>query len=175
MLFLVVIPVCSDKTSSSTSRDSIGTSRKTGSGNYCKTLRAIQRSDQSYSPFQMLVRFGKTRPPLQRVGIPQVVQGNGPPETTVKLLARSNDWIKRYGAFQLLFRSGATRRRLHRVGIPQVVQGKVLPETTVNIVKRSTGRIRSYGLFQQQLRSCATRPPLQLVGIPQVVQGNWPS
>jgi hypothetical protein len=26
--------------------DSIGTSRKTGSRNYCKTLRAIQQSDQ---------------------------------------------------------------------------------------------------------------------------------
>jgi hypothetical protein len=33
-------------TSSSTSRDSIGTTRKTASGNYCKTLRAIQRLDQ---------------------------------------------------------------------------------------------------------------------------------
>jgi hypothetical protein len=29
-------------TSSSTSRDSIGTKKKTAFGNYCKTLRAIQ-------------------------------------------------------------------------------------------------------------------------------------
>jgi hypothetical protein len=42
-----VIAVWDNKTSSSTSRDSIGTSRKTGSGNYCKTLRSIQLSDQN--------------------------------------------------------------------------------------------------------------------------------
>jgi hypothetical protein len=40
-LFSAVIPVWRDKTSTSTSRESIGTSRKTGSGNYCKTLNTI--------------------------------------------------------------------------------------------------------------------------------------
>jgi hypothetical protein len=44
--FSVVIPVWGDKTSSSSSRDSIGRTRKRASGNYCKYLRAIQRSDQ---------------------------------------------------------------------------------------------------------------------------------
>jgi hypothetical protein len=53
--FLVVIPVWSDKTSSSTSRDSIGTSRKTGSGNYYKTVRAIQRSDQKLQSFSAVI------------------------------------------------------------------------------------------------------------------------
>ena len=48
--FSVVILVRLDKTSSSTSRDSIGTSMKTASGNYCKTLRAIQRSDHKFWP-----------------------------------------------------------------------------------------------------------------------------
>jgi hypothetical protein len=34
-------------TSTSSTRDSIGNTRKTASGNYCKTLSAIQRSDQN--------------------------------------------------------------------------------------------------------------------------------
>jgi len=37
------IPVWRDMTSTSTSRDSIGTTRKTASGNNCETLSAIQR------------------------------------------------------------------------------------------------------------------------------------
>jgi len=50
-----VILVWRDKTSSLMSRDSIGTSRKTGSGNNCKTLRAIQRSDQKLWPFSTVI------------------------------------------------------------------------------------------------------------------------
>jgi hypothetical protein len=42
-------------TSTSTSRDSIGTTRKTASGNYCETLSAIQRSDQMLSPFSPVI------------------------------------------------------------------------------------------------------------------------
>jgi hypothetical protein len=43
-------------TSSSTSRDSIGTTRKTASGNYCKTLRAIQRLNQKLWPFSAVIQ-----------------------------------------------------------------------------------------------------------------------
>jgi hypothetical protein len=43
--FSAVIPVWRDKTSSSTSRDSIGNTRKTVSENYLKTMSTIQRSD----------------------------------------------------------------------------------------------------------------------------------
>jgi hypothetical protein len=39
----------------STSRDSIGTTRKTASGNYCETVSAIQRSDQMLSPFSPVI------------------------------------------------------------------------------------------------------------------------
>jgi len=42
-------------TSSSTSRDSIGTTRKTASGNYSETLSAIQRSDQMLWPFSPVI------------------------------------------------------------------------------------------------------------------------
>jgi hypothetical protein len=57
-------------TSSSTSRDSIGTTRKRASGNFCKTLSAIQLSDEKFGPFQLLSLSGATWHPLQRVGIP---------------------------------------------------------------------------------------------------------
>jgi hypothetical protein len=54
-LFSAVILVWRDKTSSSRSRDSIGTSRKTGYGNYYKTLRAIQLSNQKLRPFSTVI------------------------------------------------------------------------------------------------------------------------
>jgi len=44
--FSAVIPVWLNKASSSRSRDSIANTRKTASGNYCKTLSAIHRSDK---------------------------------------------------------------------------------------------------------------------------------
>jgi len=40
---------------------------------------------KSYGAFQLLFWSLATRPPLQRVGIPEVVQGNGPQETTVNI------------------------------------------------------------------------------------------
>jgi len=46
MALFAVILVWRHKTSSSTSRDSIDSTRKWASGNYCKYLSAIQQSDQ---------------------------------------------------------------------------------------------------------------------------------
>jgi len=37
------------------SRDSIGTTRKKATGNYCKTLSAFQRSDQKLCPFSAFI------------------------------------------------------------------------------------------------------------------------
>jgi hypothetical protein len=48
---LAVMLVWYEKTSSSLSTDSIATTRKTASRNYCKKLRSIQRSDQKLEPF----------------------------------------------------------------------------------------------------------------------------
>jgi len=87
---------------------------------------ANQLSDQKLWPFSTVFRCGATRPPIHRVGIPLVIQGKRPPETTVKLSWRSNGRIKRYGPFQFLFRSGPTRPHIHRVGIQSVIQGKRL-------------------------------------------------
>jgi len=165
-LFSAVIPVWRDKTSTSPSRESIGTSRKTGSGNYCKTLSSFQLSDQRLRPFQLLFWSGATRPPLQRVGIPYVLQGKRAPETTAKLWERSNGRIKSYGPFQLLFRSSATTPHLQRVHIPEVLQVKRPPETTVKLWARSNGRIKSYGPFHLLFQSGATRLPIHRVGIP---------
>jgi hypothetical protein len=53
--FSTVIPVWLHKASSSTSRDCIGTTRKTDSGNYCETLIAIQRSDRKLCPFSPFI------------------------------------------------------------------------------------------------------------------------
>ena len=36
-------------------KDSMGNTRKTASGNYCKTLSAIQRSDQKLWPFSAVI------------------------------------------------------------------------------------------------------------------------
>jgi hypothetical protein len=128
--------------------DSIGTSRKTASATTVILWAGSNGRIKSYGTFQLLFWSRTTRPPLQRVGIPYVVQENRLPETTVNIWAQSNTRIKSYGAFQLLFRSGATKPPLHRVGIQQVVKGKGFPETTVNIGARSNNRIRSYALSQ---------------------------
>jgi len=112
-------------------RDSMGNTMKTTSGNYCTTFIAIQRSDQKLLPFSTVIPVWSDKTPIHRVGIPSVIQGKRPPETSVKLSWRSNGRIKSYGPFQLLFRSGATRPPIHRVGIPWVVQGKRTTETTV--------------------------------------------
>jgi len=61
MRFSAVIPVWRDKTSSSTSRDSIGSTRKQASGNYCKYLRSIQRSDQKLWPFSDVIPVSRDK------------------------------------------------------------------------------------------------------------------
>jgi hypothetical protein len=123
--FSVVLLVWQNKTSASSSRDSIGRTRKMGFGNYCKNIWArSNRWIKSDGPFQLLFRSGTTRPPLHRVGIPKILQGKRVPETTLKLLARSNNRIKSYSLFLLLFSSSMTRPLLPQVGIPYVEQGK---------------------------------------------------
>jgi hypothetical protein len=81
--FSAVIAVRRDKTSSSTSRDSICNTRKTAFRNYCKTLSAIQRSDQKLWPFSAVipVRRDKTCSSTSRDSI-----GNTRKTTSHKLL-----------------------------------------------------------------------------------------
>ena len=107
--FSAVIPVWCHKTSSSSGRASIGNKSKWISRIYGNCLSMINGLIKSYGAFQLLFRSGVKRPPLQRVRIPQVVEGNETPETTVNFRGRSNGRIKSQAIFQLLFRSGATR------------------------------------------------------------------
>jgi len=53
--FWAIIPFWRDKTSYSTSRDSIGNTRETVSENYLKTVTAIQRMDQKLWPFWAVI------------------------------------------------------------------------------------------------------------------------
>jgi hypothetical protein len=55
MALSAVILVWLNKVSSSMSRNSIGNTRKTASGNYCETFSAIQRSDQMLLPFSVVI------------------------------------------------------------------------------------------------------------------------
>jgi len=48
-----------DQISSSPSSDSKATIRNTASGNSCKNLKAIQQLDQSYDPFDPLLKGGR--------------------------------------------------------------------------------------------------------------------
>jgi len=124
--FSTVIPVWRDKTSYSSSRNSIGNTRKAAFENYCKTLSAIQRSDQKLWPYSTVIPVwsDKTSYSSSRNSIGNTRKTAS--ETTVKLSWRSNGRIKSYGPIQLLFRSGATRPPLHRAGIPSVIHGKRL-------------------------------------------------
>jgi hypothetical protein len=83
MAFSAVIPVWRHKTSSSSGRASIGNKRKRVSGYYGNCLSTINGLIKSYRAFELLFWYRATRPPLQVVGLPYVVQGNGPRETTV--------------------------------------------------------------------------------------------
>jgi hypothetical protein len=47
-------------------------------------LREIQRSDQSYGPFEPVLWSLATRPPPHRVAIQHLLQGKKRPETPVK-------------------------------------------------------------------------------------------
>jgi hypothetical protein len=59
-LFRTVTLAWRDQTSSSPSIDSSSTSWKRASGNFSKSLTAIQRSDQSYGHFEPLLKRGAT-------------------------------------------------------------------------------------------------------------------
>jgi hypothetical protein len=86
--------------SSSLNSDSIAPPTKTASGNPCKNLSAIQRSEQKLWPFWADTQVRPTRHPRHRVAISYQTQGKQPLETAVKFWERSNSRIKRYGPFE---------------------------------------------------------------------------
>jgi len=153
----------------------MGNTRKTASENYCKTLSAIQRSDQKLWPCSTVIpvwrdntSYSASRDSMGNTR--KTASGN-----YYKTFSwRSNGRIKSYGPFQLLFWSGATRPPIHRVGIPSVIQGKRHPETTLKLWVLYNSWIKSYGPFQLLFRCGVTRPCIQRVGIPSVIQRKRP-
>jgi hypothetical protein len=85
MAFRTVHPAWLDQISSSPSIDSSSTPWKSASGNSCKSLIAIQRSDRKLWPFEPSIKPGWTRPHDHRVSIPHPMRGTGHPETRVKV------------------------------------------------------------------------------------------
>jgi len=77
--------VCSGEYSASPRSDSTSTPRKPASGNSCKNLMAINGRIKSYGPFDPVLWYGATRPPLHRVAIPHLLHRNLRPETVVKI------------------------------------------------------------------------------------------
>jgi len=150
-----------DKTSSSTSRDSIGISRKTGSENYCQTLSAIQRSDQKLGPVSAVIPVwrDKTSSSMSRdsIGISRKT-ASGNYCKTLSAIQRSDQKLWLFSAVIAVLH-GKTCSSTSRDSIYST--RKQASKTIVNIGARSNNLIKSYGLFQLQFRSCATRPPLQ--------------
>jgi len=97
MAFRTVHPAWLDQTSSSSSIDSSSTPWKSASGNSCKSLIPIQRSDRKLWPFEPSMKPGSTRAHHHRVSIPHPLHGKGHPETPVKVRSRSNSRIESYG------------------------------------------------------------------------------
>jgi len=86
----------------SSSSDSTSTPRKTTSGNFCKNLRAIQRSDQKLWPFRTRTLVWSAETSIHRVAIPHLFQEKRRPKTLVKISGRPNDRIKSYDPFKSL-------------------------------------------------------------------------
>ena len=95
-----------DQTSSSPSSDSIATPRETTSRNWCKDLSVIQQSDQNLWPFWAVTQVWPTTAPRHLITIPSLPQAKGLTDTSLKLSAWSNGWIKSYRHFELLLKLG---------------------------------------------------------------------
>ena len=160
-----VILVWLHKASSSTIRDSISNTRKTPSGNYCKTWSAIQRSDQNSWPFSAFIPAWRdmTSSSTSRDSIGTARKtASGNYCETVSAIQQSDQMLSPFSpvipvwlhkAFSSTSRDsiGSTRKR------PS--------ETTVKFGARANGRIKKYGPFHLLFRSGSTRPPLQRLGI----------
>jgi len=116
----------------SSSSDSTSTPRKTASGNSCKFLRAIQRSDQKLWPFRTGTLFSRddtsASPSSDSTSTPRkTASGN-----SCKILRE----IQRSDPKLWPFRTGTLvsgdDSSTHRVAIPHLLLGKRRPETPVN-------------------------------------------
>jgi len=100
--FWAVTLVWRDRTFASQRRDFIATKRKKASRNSCKNLSTIQRSDKKLRRFWAVTVVWHDETCSSPSSDSMLQQGKQPPETTVKIWARSNDQIKHYSPFELL-------------------------------------------------------------------------
>jgi hypothetical protein len=166
-----VIPVWCDKTSYSASRDSIRNTRKTASGNYCKTFIAIQRSDQKLWPFSTVIPVwsDKTSYSSSRDSTGNTRKtASGNYCKTFMAIQRSDQKLWPFSTVIPVWsdKTSYSASRDSMGNTRKTASGR----TSVKLSWRSNGRIKSYGPFQLLFRSGATRPPLQRVGIPWVIQ-----
>jgi hypothetical protein len=130
-------------TCSSSSSDSIATTRKTASGNNCKNLGTIQLSDQNLVPFLVVTLVWRDRTfasqsrdciaTTRKMAYTNSCKNSG-------VIHRSDKTLRRFWAVMLI-RLDETSS--YRVAIPFLPQGKQLPETTVKIWARSHGQIKT--------------------------------
>ena len=91
-----------DQTSSSPSIDSTSTPWKRASGNFIKSLIAIQRSDQKFLPFRTVTLAWR-----DQTSSSQSIDSTSTPwkrasRNSIKISSRSNGRIKSYGHFEPL-------------------------------------------------------------------------
>jgi hypothetical protein len=181
-----------DKTSYLTSKDSIDTTMKTVSGNYCKIFSAIQRSNQKLWPFWAVITvwLDNTSSSTSRDSICTIRKtASGNCCRTLSAIQRSNQKLWPFWAVITIWRdntssstsrdsicttwktaSGNYRRTLSAIQRSDQklwpFQGKRSPETTYELWVWSNCWIKRFGPFKLLLQSGATIPPLQRVGIP---------
>ena len=151
-------------TSSSLSKDSIGTIRKTATGNHCKTLSAIQLSDLKLWRFWAIIAVDKTSSSTSRDYIGNIRKSVC--ENYCKILSaikRSDQKLWPFSVVIPVWRDkSCSSTRRDSIGNTR----KMASKTTVKLWARSNGQIKSYGPLQLLFQYGATRPPPQRVGIP---------
>jgi len=133
MAFQTVHPAWLDQTSSSSSIDNSSTPWKSASGNSCKSLIAIQRSDRKLCPFrtihQVWLDQTSSSPSIDSSST-QWKSASGNSRKSLIPIQRSD---RKLLPFEPSIQPGSTRPHHHRVSIPHPLYGKVHPETPVKV------------------------------------------
>jgi len=158
MAFRPVHPAWLDQTSSSSSIDSSSIAWKSSSGNSCKSLIAIQRSDRKLWPFRTVHQGWLDETSSSPSIDPSSTAWKNSSGNSCKSLIAIQRSDRKLWHFEPSIKSGSTRPHHHRVSIPYPMRGKGHPETPVKVSSRSNGRIESYGLSNRP--SSLARPDL---------------
>ena len=121
--------VSRDDTSDSPSSDSTSSTRKTASGNSCKNLRAIQRSDQKLWPFgtgTLVSSEDASASPSSDSTSTARKTASGNSSKHLSAIQRSD---QKLWPFEPVPWSRATRPQPHQVAIQHLLKGKQRPET----------------------------------------------